>query len=218
MTLVTSPGFTSWNTKMKHYRFTLMEEGCPNCLPDGNRPGRLFRILCQMGSQWQRNWICQQDILEPTPNWWNTSWNLSSIHSRVKWLSRTNESNTIHSCKHDAWGVQASQILLGWYNGHWCLCYHTESSLWNQWEDSIPSFLQLTGWFWNDQTHSRAGAKLEQGRDLHQWHSMANWEVEGETLCGKSEDWKISKWTRLGKTSWVRLGFIYCLGVYTCVH
>ena len=28
--------------------------------------------------------------------------------------------------------------------------------------------------YWNDQTHSRAGAKLEQGRDLRQWHSMAN--------------------------------------------
>ena len=30
--------------------------------------------------------------------------------------------------------------------------------------------------------------------------------------------WEISKWTRLEKTSRVRLGFIYCLGVYTCVH
>ena len=25
--------------------------------------------------------------------------------------------------------------------------------------------------------------RLEQGRDLRQWHSMANWEVIGETLC-----------------------------------
>ena len=32
--------------------------------------------------------------------------------------------------------------------------------------------------------------KLEQERDLRQWHSMANWEVSGETLCGKSEDGK----------------------------
>ena len=32
--------------------------------------------------------------------------------------------------------------------------------------------------------------KLEQGRDLRQWHSMANWEVSGETLYGKSEDGK----------------------------
>ena len=32
--------------------------------------------------------------------------------------------------------------------------------------------------------------RLEQGRDLHQWLLMANWEVEGETLCGKSEDGK----------------------------
>ena len=32
--------------------------------------------------------------------------------------------------------------------------------------------------------------KLEQGRDLRQWHSMADWEVKGETLCDKSEDGK----------------------------
>ena len=31
---------------------------------------------------------------------------------------------------------------------------------------------------------------LEQGGDLCQWHSMANWRVEGETLCSKSEDGK----------------------------
>ena len=57
--------------------------------------------------------------------------------------------------------------------------------------------------------------KLEQGRDLHQWHSMANWEVSGETLYGKSEDGKSPSEQDWGGTSWVRLGFIYCLGVYT---
>ena len=56
---------------------------------------------------------------------------------------------------------------------------------------------------------------LEQGRDLHQWHSMANWEVSGETLCGKSEDGKSPSEQDWGKTSQVRLGFIYCLGIYT---
>ena len=67
---------------------------------------------------------------------------------------------------------------------------------------AVLSILKDDKWhpitYWNDQTHSRAGAVLEQGGDLRQWHSMADWEVSGKTLCGKSEDWEISKWTRLG--------------------
>ena len=59
---------------------------------------------------------------------------------------------------------------------------------------------------------------LEQGGDLCQWHSMANWRVEDKTLCGKSEDGKSPSEQDWGKTSRVCLGFIYCLGVYTCVH
>ena len=60
--------------------------------------------------------------------------------------------------------------------------------------------------------------KLEQGRDLRQWHSMANWEVSGKTLYGKSEDGKSPSEQDWGKTSRVCLGFIYCLGIYTCIH
>ena len=41
---------------------------------------------------------------------------------------------------------------------------------------------------------------------------------KGETLCGKSEDGKSPSEQDWGKTSQVHLGFIYCLGVYTCVH
>ena len=83
---------------------------------------------------------------------------------------------------------------------------------------SEESFAEKVKPLWNDQTHSRAGAWLEQGRDLCQWHSMADWRVKGETLCGKSEDGKSPSEQDWGKTSQVRLEFIYCLGVYTCVH
>ena len=47
--------------------------------------------------------------------------------------------------------------------------------------------------------------KLEQGRDLHQWHSIANWEVIGKTLCGKSEDGKSPSeqdWGRPAECTW----------------
>ena len=60
--------------------------------------------------------------------------------------------------------------------------------------------------------------KLEQGGDLRQWHSIASWEVSGETLCGKSEDGKSPSEQDWGKTSQVCLGFIYCPGVDTCVY
>ena len=110
------------------------------------RLGGPFQILCQMNLQWQRTWICQQGILGPTQNWWNTSWNICPIYAREKWTRRKNEPNIVHSCKHNAWGVQASQILLGWCNGHCCLCYCKKSSLWNWWKYSISSTLQSTGW------------------------------------------------------------------------
>ena len=51
------------------------------------------------------------------------------------------------------------------------------------------------------------------GENLCQWHSMANWRVRSETLCGKSEDGQSPSKQDWGKTSQVHLGFIYCLGV-----
>ena len=59
--------------------------------------------------------------------------------------------------------------------------------------------------------------KLEQGRDLCQCHSMADWEVSGKTLCGKSEDWEISKWTRLEGNQSSALGlYILSRGLHVC--
>ena len=89
--------------------------------------------------------------------------------------------------------------------------------------ETFDSYQNISNGIWNIVTEmtkltQELAVKLEQGRDLRQRHSMANWEVSDETLCGKSEDWEISKWTRLGETSRVCLGFIYCLGIYICVH
>ena len=123
-----------------------MEKGRPNRVLVRSRLGGPFRILRQMDSQWRRNRICQQGIPGPTQNWWDTSWNICPIYARVKWTCRKNEPNIVHSCKHNAWGVQASKILLGWCNGHCRLCYCKKSSLWNWWKYSISSTLQLIGW------------------------------------------------------------------------
>ena len=96
--------------------------------------------------KWWRDWVHQHSILRPTLNWWNTPWDHCSIYSRTEWLGRTDEPNTIYSCKCHVGNVKTSKVFLSWCNGHCCLCYCMKSNLWNQQKGPLPSLLHPICW------------------------------------------------------------------------